>query len=210
MRYDSIQTVHECLLQFNNCSRYAAHSRVDDALMQFARHQDRTWHPSIVQVGVNRFAGAVRTTNIVVVQALHQANWRQLPEVVTGQAVSCLVEVTPKKPAQYSAFRGVEFASEFVRERIARSPAFESFESSHMGSSLVQIAKLSRPYSVPSAWFSITGKVASPLAFQQLILEGIGGNHSFGLGLLTPESSPFYATAKHALAMANSEAACAA
>ncbi len=209
MKYESIQTVHECLLQFNNCNRYAAHGRIDDALMQFARHQNRTWHPSIVEVGVNRFVGAVRTTSIAVVEALHQATWCNLKSVTPGQSVTCLVEVTPKKPVQYSAFRNSEFACEFVRERVERAAAFESFDSAYMGSSLVQIAKLSRPYSVPSAWFSITGSVCSPLAFQQLILEGIGGNHSFGLGLFTPDFSPFFATANHALNMAKAQSACA-
>lgn len=208
MNSDLPQPIYECLVQFNDCSRYAAHGRIDDALLQFSRHESRSWHPSIVAVGVNRFSGAIRTCDKSVVNALHQATWRELQVAKPQEDVKCLVEITPKKPYQFNAFRSPEFAGEYLRERLAKCGAFEYFEFTYLASSLIEVRKPSCPYSAPSAWFEVTGRVKSSLALQDLILQGIGGSHSFGVGLFTPESSSFFATARLSSQLAMAGEAC--
>lgn len=192
MKTETPAALFECLMQFNNCNRYQAHARIDENFAGLAHHEARTWHPSVVQIDHARFAAGVRTADVRTIDSLPQASWRELMLPGCGEDVICRVEVAPKKLSQFEAFRERDFATTFLETRIARSGAFESFSVEYLASSMVAVAKQKSGYVVPAAWFEIKGCVASQQALKDLVANGVGGSHSFGVGLLTPNTSRFY------------------
>ncbi len=188
--------LRECLVGFRNCDRYSAHAKIDDALRQFPRDGQRDWHSSVIEAGPDTYSGVIRTKNDAVVRAVDAGKWRDV--VLPGEGDECesFIEVCPKKPAHFTSFRSPEFACEYVRQRIGDSQAFASFELELISQGTILIRKKSCPYSAPSAWFRVRGKVKSRTALEKLVLQGVGGSHAFGVGLLTPEGSALFPMAK--------------
>lgn len=188
--------LRECLVGFRHCDRYAAHGKIDDALRQFPRENLRTWHSSVIQAGPDVFSGSIRTKSDAIVEAMPQAKWREVHLPKEGEVCDAIVEVAPKRPKQYGAFRTPQNARDYVREKLEESGAFESFEHTLISQSMVEVRKPGCQYTSPSAWFRVTGTLKSRDAYEKLVLHGIGGGHSFGIGLLNPEGSALYAMAK--------------
>jgi hypothetical protein len=197
--------IMECLVRFAGCNRYMAHSKIDDALRQFPRDGQRNWHHSLVQSGPDTFSGVIRTTSPEVANALAQAKWKEIAMPSPGQACTAVIEVAPKKIAQYSAFRRPEFALEFARKRLIESGAFDDLQVEHLSHSFFAVEKPGNSYSGPTAWFEVRGKAKDQQAMSRLMTQGIGGSHAFGIGLLNLSTSALYPIAQ-AVAMARREA----
>lgn len=189
------QNIQECLLRLENCNRYTAHSKIDDALRRFARDGERHWHPSVVQVSPDVFRAVIRTRSDEVVKALPMATWRPLQLPGAGESSTSLIEIAPKKVSHFTPFRNAGFATDYVRGRLSASGAFASFTLEYLAPSLIEIHKPACPYRVPAAWFRVTGPIHDAQAFERLVLQGVGGSHSFGVGLFNPTSSAIYTAA---------------
>ena len=186
----------ECTVGFRGCNRYMAHSKLDEALIEFTRQGQRNWYTSLVQSGDESFSGVIRTKNGDVVNALRDAKWKEIILPAVGDVCTAYIEVAPKKTAHFSLYRNEEFAQGYVKKRILDSGAFSSFELKLVSYSNIVIPKKGTGYSAPSAWFSITGAIASTEALEALFLQGIGGSHAFGVGLLNPDFSAIFPLAE--------------
>lgn len=188
--------VHECLVGFRKCDRYVAHSKIDDALRNFPRGELRNWHSSVIQSAPDAFSGVIRTKSKEVMDALPEAKWRTLAIPNRGELSVSYVEVAPKKTNHFTRYRDPVFATEYVRARLQEAGAFEEFTHEYLWATQIEIRKSACPYRAPSAWFRVTGRVKDTAAFERLVLQGIGGSHSFGVGLLNPSESAIHHLAK--------------
>lgn len=184
--------IKECLVRFAGCSRYMAHSKIDDALRQFPRDGQRAWYHSLVQSGPDAFSGVIRTTHKEVEAAIAQAKWKDLVLPAIGEACNGIIEVAPKKIRQYTAFRQKDFALRFTTTRLAESGAFDDLQVTHLIHSHFEVQKKGNGYSGPTAWFEVQGTVKDTAALTRLVTQGIGGSHAFGLGLLHVSTSALY------------------
>lgn len=195
--------MYEAIVGFRDCCRYLAHSKIDDAFKQFPRNGCRSWYSSLIYAGGNRFSGAIRTCSVEVKDSLTAAKWRPLVLSGEGERIEAYVEVAPKKPSAFDRFRNPEFALEYVNTRLQASGAFSSFDAELISQTMIVIRKPGCGYSAPSAWVRVQGTVASRDAFEQLVFQGIGGSHAFGVGLLNPKGTALFEMAQaaaHALA----------
>ncbi len=191
MPIESNPKVFECLMQLNDCTRYQAHARIDDSFAGFSRHENRTWQPSVVEVAERRFAAGVRTTDAATMKSLPQATWREMIPPLLGVSVTCRMEVAPKKPRTFTAFRDSVFATSYLLNRLNESGALKNISIEYLSLSMIDIGKKSCIYAAPAAWFEVTGHVINSAHFMRLITHGVGGSKSFGLGRLTPHTSAF-------------------
>lgn len=189
--------MYEALVGFKDCDRYVAHSKIDDALRQFPRDGARTWHSTLIESGEKLFNGVIRTRDEKVQMALTAAKWRVMAIPKIGEQTDDYIEVVPKKTDHFKKFRSSDFATEYVTRRIKDSGAFDdSLHIEHLSQSMVHVRKHNNKYSAPSAWFNITGRVASLEAYEHLLTQGIGGSLAFGVGRLSPKSSAIFEIAK--------------
>lgn len=191
-----MNTIKECLVRFAGCNRYMAHSKIDDALRQFPRDGQRNWYHSLIQSGPDTFSGVIRTRSPEVAAAIAQAKWKDLVLPAPGEKCSAIIEVAPKKIAQYTAFRKTDFALGFTTKRLIESGAFEALDVQHLSYSDFVVQKPGNSYSGPTAWFEVHDTVKDQQALAMLITQGIGGSHAFGIGLLTLTTSALYPLAQ--------------
>lgn len=198
MRKPNFEPIYEAMVGFRGCTRYVAHSKIDDAFRPLPRGELRAWHPSVIRTSENGFVGAIRTQSQEVMTAMPGATWRELILPQEGMDVDCYVQITPKKTAQFGAFRSRAFAIKFVESRLQERQALSQCICEYLASDIVDISKAGNSYHSPAAWFRIRGKVQSASALSDLVLLGIGGAHTFGVGLLNPAGSQIHEIARKA------------
>jgi hypothetical protein len=194
--------IFEAMVGFRGCNRYVAHSKIDDALRHLPREGLRNWHPSVVQTGDDSFVGAVRTKSKEVMAAMPKAVWRQLELPKVGESSTCFVELVPKKSKQFADFRNPELALAYLKSRLDLREVFNHYSCEFVARAFIDIAKQGNAYHCPSVWFSVSGNIRSGEAFEDLVLRGIGGAHSFGVGLFNPKESAIHTFAGSAAATA--------
>jgi hypothetical protein len=194
----------ECTVGFRGCNRYMAHSKLDEALIDFPREGQRKWHTSLVQSGDESFSGVIRTKDGDVAKTLRGAKWKEITLPIVGDVCIAYIEVAPKKTTHFGLYRKRDFAQDYVQKRIAECEAFSSFDLEFISSSMIVVPKKGNGYSAPSAWFCVRGKVKSTEALEKLFLQGIGGSHAFGVGLLNPDFSAIFPLAQ-AVAQAHAD-----
>jgi hypothetical protein len=194
--------VYEALMGFRGCNRYQAHAKIDDVLRSLPRETLRCWHPSVVEVASDVFVGSIRTNSAEVQHLMNGAKWTVLVMPAVGDETTSYIEVAPKTVAAFGDFHTPKLATQYVESRIATREVFDKFSVEYVARTHFEIAKFGSAYHGPSAWFKVTGKVKSVEAFENLVIRGIGGSKSFGMGLLTPESSKLFGTSKQAAELA--------
>ena len=188
--------LRECLVGFRHCNRYHCHSKIDDALQPFERGVLRRWHASVIQAGTDVFSGVIRTKSDDIVETLNTAKWKPIDLPAAGESCSAYIEIAPKKVKFFSSFRDREDATAYARRRITAADAFESFQLTFVAASELEVLKPGSAYRSPTAWFKVEGVVKSVDRLEHLVLNGVGGSNSFGVGLLNPKGSALYELAE--------------
>jgi hypothetical protein len=181
----------ECLAIFHAQSRYAVHGKIDSLFKKLAQGASRAWHIAVVAI-----AASIRTDDQRVIDMLPQP-WNDVPALAVGQMACGYLEFVPHKPKHFTAFRtDDDYAVACAASRLQASGAYEDDVRCELQSrSLMSIDKSKNAYSAPSAWMNVSGTVKDPLALDNLMMRGIGGSRTFGVGKLIMPSSPLWAAA---------------
>lgn len=177
-----MDSVFETMVRINVGNRYAAHVEIDRLYASRTR-QDRAWKYAIFDAGSEGFWALLRTTSDAVVkESPNPAAWKAVTPPAAGDEVAFFVQYSPKKATQFSRFfESDDFAIEQFAQRMAL--ALTAPDVTLVGRQKIFIDKKTNRYSAPSAIFKVAGKVASTEAFHSLLMDGVGGSRSFGLGL---------------------------
>lgn len=190
--------IKECLVRFQDTTRYAAHCKIDESLSALKRSGSRRWHAVILDVNQEAVAGCIRTSDETVTSEI-PGKWVDVPLAKAGELYDGIVQFAPSKPKYWDRFRNDDdFAIGQVSTRLQDSPAFSliGLTCQLISRTTISIDKRSNPYSAPSAWFHVSGYVVDTAALELLVLDGIGGSRSFGAGKLIGRKSFLYPLAR--------------
>lgn len=186
--------IKEKLLRFTSASRYAAHGMIDHSLAALTRVGARRWHAVVLDVDQEALIGCIRTNDPTVIGASPGA-WAVVPIAAIGKSIEAVIQYVPAKPKAWNRFRAEDvFAIDHVLARVEEAAAFSpiGLTVKLISRTAVHVNKPSNGYSAPSAWFRVTGTVADVPSLEQLMLDGIGGSRTFGVGKLIDRTSWMY------------------
>ena len=83
-------------------------------------------------------------------------------------------------------------AMAMVGDRLRESLAFSELDLEFIGFSSVEVARKKDRYRAPSVMLCVSATVASTSAYESLLLHGVGGSRTFGVGRFNPDQSAIF------------------